>query len=62
MSIAVLHSDLLTKIETQGAFLQSGPAERDLYVKPPRKYTDEEFYCLCLLAIYGLKNAKAKWK
>ena len=61
-SIAVIKKWFLTKVDILSAFLQSGPAERDVYVVPPRECSDRWFYWLLLTAAYGLVNANVKWQ
>lgn len=45
-------------------FLQTGPAERDLYIYVvlPREYSRHGFQCLPLTAAYEIVNANAKWQ
>lgn len=52
----------MTKIGIKGAFLQSGKAERDVYVGSPRECVRKYFYWLLDVATYGLVNANAKWQ
>lgn len=62
-SIASLRRWCLTKADIKTAFLQTGLAERDVYVIPPVETADRS-KCLWLLlgAPYGLVNANAKWQ
>ena len=62
LSIAFIKKWYLTKVDIFSAFLQSGPAQRDVYVVPPRECADRWFYWLLLTATYGLVNANFKWK
>jgi len=50
------------KIDFTSAFLQSGLAEREVYVVPPRESGKRIYYWLLLTAAYGLVNAGAKWQ
>ena len=52
----------LTKVDVKSAFLQSGRANRDVYVIPPRECRNRSFLWLLLVAAYGLANANAKWQ
>lgn len=62
-SVAALRKWHLSKFDFKTAFLQSGDATRDVYVKPPIecKYRNR-FYWLLLAATYGLVNANLKWQ
>jgi len=62
LSIASLMKWPLSKIDFTSAFLQTGNAERDVYVIPPRECGDRSKYWLLLTAAYGLVNANAKWQ
>jgi len=62
LSIAVIKKWNLAKIDFKSAFLQSGQAIRDVYVKPPRESKEKFVYWLLLTAAYGLVNASAKWQ
>lgn len=62
-SLASIRKWRLSKIDVKTAFLQTGQAERDVYVVPPTESSDRN-KCLWLLltASYGLVNANAKWQ
>ena len=62
LSIATMMKWFITKIDVKSAFLQSGPATRNVYVIPPKECKDRTFYCLLLIASYRLVNANAKWQ
>ena len=62
LSICTIMQWFVSKVDIKGAFLQSGPAERDVYVVPPRECARRGFYWLLLVASYGLVNANAKWQ
>lgn len=47
-------------MDVQSAFLQTGNADRNVYVVPPRESKNRSFYWLLLTAAYGLVNANAK--
>lgn len=53
----------ISKLDVKSAFLQTGNAHRDVYVRPLRESTDR-FKCLWLLltASYGMVNANAKFQ
>lgn len=62
-SIASLKGWTLHKADVKSAFLQTGPAQRDVYVKPPRESgMKSTHFWLLLTAAYGLVNANAKWQ
>lgn len=62
LSIAALRKWRLSTIDVKSAFLQTGRAERDVFVVPPRECADRKFYWLLLTATYGLVNANSKWQ
>lgn len=63
LSIATLFAWILTAIDVKTAFLQTGRAERDVYVIPPTESTDRgSKMWLLLCAAYGLINSNAKWQ
>ena len=62
LSLAVIFQWCLAKIDFKSAFLQTGDAQRDVYVIPPRESGDRQHYWLLLTAAYGLVNANAKWQ
>lgn len=46
----------------KAAFLQTGEAQRDVYVRPPREgKMKSSHHWLLITAAYGLVNANAKW-
>ncbi len=62
-SIASLHAWTLYKADVKAAFLQTGSADRDVYVRPPREsHLKTTHVWLLLTAAYGLVNANAKWQ
>ena len=61
-SISVMFQCYLTKIDVKSAFLQTGSAQRDVYVIPPKESADRGFVWLLTVATYGLVNANAKWQ
>lgn len=62
-SIASLFGWKLIKADAKSAFLQTGPAGRDVYVLPPRESMQRATHVwLLLTAAYGLVNANAKWQ
>lgn len=63
LSYACMNRLRISKIDVTSAFLQTGAAERDVYVLPPRESADRgRFLWLLLAAAYGLVNANAKWQ
>lgn len=62
LSICTMKRWNFAKIDFTSAFLQSGLAERDVYVVPPRESGKRVYYWLLLTAAYGLVNAGAKWQ
>ena len=60
MSLCVIHPWFLSKIDVKSAFLQSGKAERDVYVTRPSECNEKIFIWLLDVAAYGLLNANAK--
>lgn len=62
LSIAIIKKWRVLKIDVKSAFLQSRPAERDVYVNPPRESKRRNEVWLLLTAAYGLINANAKWQ
>lgn len=62
-SIASLHGWNVYKADVKAAFLQTGKAYRDVYVRPPREsHMKATHMWLLLTAAYGLVNANAKWQ
>ena len=62
LSVCSLMHWFASKVDIKSAFLQSGPAQRDVYVIPPRECKERSFYWLLMVASYGLVNASAKWQ
>eukprot|EP00178_Gracilaria_changii_P016074 TRINITY_DN453_c0_g1_i1.p1 TRINITY_DN453_c0_g1~~TRINITY_DN453_c0_g1_i1.p1 ORF type:complete len:311 (-),score=40.62 TRINITY_DN453_c0_g1_i1:1250-2182(-) len=62
LSFVSLFRWTLVKIDVKSAFLQTGCAERDIYVVRPKESKNKSFYWLLLTAAYGLVNASAKWQ
>ena len=52
----------IVKIDVEMAFHQSGKAERNVYVIPPKDSRLRNEYWLLLVAGYGLINSNAKWQ
>ena len=62
-SIASLKGWKIKKADVKAAFLQTGAATRDVYVKPPRECGMKSTHMwLLLTAAHGLVNANAKWQ
>ena len=62
LSLATIMKWPVAKIDFKSAFLQTGFAQRDVYVVPPRESRTKNHYWLLLTAAYGLVNANAKWQ
>ena len=62
LSICTILHWFPSKVDIKSAFLQSGPATRDVYVIPPRECPGRQFRWRLLVATYGLVNANAKWQ
>lgn len=62
LSVALLRKWRIVKADAKSAFLQTGPADRDIYVVPPRESKMKSELWLLLAAVYGLINANAKWQ
>lgn len=61
LSTAALRKWLLIKMDVKPAFLQTRPAQRDVYVVPPRESKDRgKRLWLLLAAAYGLESSNAK--
>lgn len=62
-SVASLLGWNVYKADVKSAFLQTGSAERQIYVKPPRESKMRSTHLwLLLTAAYELVNANAKWQ
>lgn len=62
-SIASLFGWKLYRADVKAAFLQTGAAQRDVYVRPPKESAIMSSHVwLLLTAAYGLVNANAKWQ
>ena len=62
LSTAALLKWRIIKIDVKSAFLQTGPAERQIYVIPPRESSHKHELWLFLTAAYGPVNDNAKWQ
>lgn len=62
LKIAVMLAWPLRKADVKSDFLQTGAAQRDMYVIPPRKCPDKRFVFQIDTAAYGLFNANPKWQ
>ena len=60
--IAALYKWRIVKADVKNAFLQTGLAQRDVYVIPPRESMNRKSLWLLLAAAYGLVNASSKWQ
>ena len=62
-SIASLMGWKLKRADAKGAFLKTGRAQRNVYVKPPSESKMRSTHLwLLLVAAYGLVNSGAKWQ
>ena len=62
-SIAALHGRTIYKADVKAAFLQTGEAYRNAYVRPPGESKMKSTHLwLPLTAAYGLVDANAKWQ
>ena len=62
-SIASLLGWLVTRVDAKTAFLQTGKAQREVFVIPPVESEMRSTHVwLLLAAAYGLVNANAKWQ
>ena len=62
-SIASLFSWKIHRADVKAAFLQTGEAQRNVYVRPPKESQMKSTHLwLLLTAAYGLVNANAKWQ
>lgn len=53
----------ISKIDVKSVVLQTGPAEIDVYVRPPNDSNEKRrFFWLLQAAAYGLGNANEKWQ
>ena len=62
LTTAALLNWRVYKADVKSAFLQTGKAQRDVYVLPPKESADKRHSWLLLTAAYGLVNANAKWQ
>ena len=62
-SLAALHGFALATLDIKGAYLQSGPLCRDIYMRPPASFCKSKSILWKLLkATYGLVEAGRLWK
>lgn len=62
-SVAALFGWTVIRIDAKSAFLQTGKADRKVYVIPPNESEMKSTHLwLLLAAAYGLVNANAKWQ
>ena len=62
LTIATIMKWAIARADAKAAFMKTGRAERDVYVKPPRESLDKMYYWLLLVSAYGLVNSNAKWQ
>lgn len=62
LSVASLRKWRVVKADAKSAFLQTGPAGRDVSVVPPRESKMKNELWLLLAAVYSLVNANANWQ
>lgn len=51
----------ISKVDFKAAFLQEGPAQHDVYVRPPEENVPRFVLWILKVATYGLARAHAKW-
>lgn len=62
LSIYTIFRWPIYKIVVKSAFLQTGDAERDVDVLPPRESSDRSHYWLPVTPSYGLVKPNEKWQ
>ena len=62
LTFAALFGWKVRRDDALTAFLQTGEAQRAVYVVPPKECRDRRFLWLLLAAVYGLVNSNAKWQ
>lgn len=60
LTIAALNRCVISRADVKFAFLETGQAQRDVFVRTPRESADKRHYWLLLSAAYVLVNANAK--
>lgn len=60
LSVASMYNSRLTRADSSSSYVQTGKAQRDVYVLPTHKSSDRAHYWLLLAAAYGMVNANAK--
>ena len=60
--IASLYKWRIVKADVKNAFLQTGLAQRDVYVISPRESTSRKSLRLLLAAAHGLVNSNSNWQ
>lgn len=60
--LSMIFGLLLGKLDIRGAYTQSGPAHRKVYVRPPRCLRLWNTLWLLTATIYGLVSAGRKWQ
>lgn len=61
-TVAAIRRWRIVKIDVEMAFHQSGPADRKVYVRPPRESRLRNELWLLLVAGHGLINVNSKWQ
>lgn len=61
LAAAAMRCSWITNANIKPTFLQTGCAQREVYVVPPRENTDRSHYWLLLTADNGRVNSNAKW-
>lgn len=62
-SIAAFFGCKVSDADAETAFIQTGKAERDVWIKPPTDSKMRSTHLLVLLVVaYGLINSNAKWQ
>lgn len=62
LSLVTFFGFRIATADIKGAFLQSGPIKRDLYVRPPRQWSTIQGILRKLLMLpYGIGDAGRQW-
>lgn len=62
LTLSAINSWIIVRADVKAAFLKTGEASRDVYVRPPREFKDRRRYWLLLAAVHGLVNSNATFQ
>ncbi len=62
LTVCSLFGFFISKVDFESAFLQTGPAQQVVYVRPPHSDPAKCTLWKLKVAAYGLVNSNAKWK